>query len=597
MKTTTNYGIRVLATGVMVLVLFAIPLYWGRFFSEFRLCDRMPEEATRVEVSPSGILPDEIENDPNADRRSSASARMDSESLIMTLGFVDYFLSRSPGGDRSDVFYYSADKAWMYFDRSSGQIVFRDTYWDRRDGGGSIERPTAVHYAGPDGVSKSAGEELGRFRNPIHVAGASLHHILYDRKLHRFYAIDGEAMTVKAGAELTDTILRRPLVMGSAPYYEGLRLNWGAPMQRVLREAQDEESAPRYEHRFTIRFSTSSGYWSRYVPVIDASGQIVLLDQRTLQLVPAKGTLPVPKTLYGEGSRRPSQLLKHEVQAITIGPESEYAGLLAAGVSQQGTSLAMSIFDKDGRLLTTADTRAVPYSEKAQIFSIVNSNDMADGDRTNALPVRRTPWINSAPAALFERPWAPALTVSKYLLENVHPPALTLASFLLANRIEAGASHRTLLLVPNSFAAMQRDQVRQGIVMQLLSAVWIILPGILLAVLLAWRVVRDAVDTGLPGGVRSLWLLGTLAFGLPAYITYRMTRPKEALVTCANCGLRRRPDMDRCHRCNGPWDLPELAPPAWRVLDGGAEPSERPVASENSIDSGEQNDDSSVESV
>jgi len=578
-------------------VLFAIPLYWGRFFSDFLLCARMPEEATRAEVSPSGILPEEIENDPNADQRSRASTRMNAESLFPTLGFVDYFLSRSPGGDRSDVFYYARDGVWMYFDRSAGQIVFRDMYWDRRDGGGNVERPTAVHYAGPDGVSKSAGEELGRFRNPVHVAGASLHHIVYDRTLHRFFAIDCETMTVKAGPELTDTTLRRPLVMGSSPHYEGLRLSWQAPMQRVLREAQDEESAPRYEHRFTIRFSTSSGYWSRYVPVIDASGQIVLLDQRTLELVPAKGILPAPKTLYGEGSRRPSRLLTHEVQAIMIGPEYEYAGLVAACISRQGTSLAMSIFDKDGKLVANGDTRAVPYSEKAQILSIVNSNDMAEGDRTDALSVRRNPWINSARAALFERPWAPALTVSKYLLENVHPPALTLASFLRANRIEAGASHRTLLLVPNSFAAMQRDQIRQGIVMQLLSAVWIILPGILLAVLLAWRVVRDAADTGLPGGVRSLWLLGTLAFGLPAYITYRMTRPKEALVTCANCGLRRRPDMDRCHRCNGPWDLPELAPPAWRVFDGGAESSERPVASENSADSEEPNDDSSVESV
>lgn len=573
MKTTTNYGVRVLAMGVMVLVLFAISLYWGRFFSEFLLCARMPEEATRVEVSPSGMLPDEIENDPNADRRSSASARMDVRSVIMTLGFVDSVLSRSPGGDRSDVFYCTPDQALMYFDRSAGQIVFRDMYWERRDSGASIERPTAIHYAGPEGVSKSAGEELGRFRDPIQVAGASLHHIVYDRTLHRFFAIDGETMTVKAGPELTDTMLPRPLVMGSTPHFEGLLLNWQAPMQRVLREAQDEESAPRYEHRFTIRFSTSSNYWSRYLAVIDASGQIVLLDQRTLELVLAKGTLPVPKTLYGEGSRRPSQLLRHKVQAITIGPEQEYAGLLAVGVSQQGTSLAMSIFDKDGNMVTRADTIATSsrhgYAREVQ--------------------------VGSARAALFGMPWAPALTVSKYLLENVHPPALTLASFLLANRIEAGASHRTLLLVPNSFAAMQRDQTRQGIVSQFVGAVFIILPGILLAVFLAWRVVRDAADTGLPGGVRSLWLLGTLAFGLPAYITYRMTRPKEALVTCANCGLRRRPDMDRCHRCNGPWNLPELAPPAWRVLDEGTEASELPAESEKSSDSGEQKTDSSVE--
>jgi hypothetical protein len=25
--------------------------------------------------------------------------------------------------------------------------------------------------------------------------------------------------------------------------------------------------------------------------------------------------------------------------------------------------------------------------------------------------------------------------------------------------------------------------------------------------------------------------------------------------------------MDRCHRCNSTWRVPELIPPAWRVID------------------------------
>lgn len=575
--TTTNYGIRVLATGFVVLVFFAIPLYWGRHFAESLLCVRTPEEATHVQFSPSGILPEEIENDPNADQHSVAFARRELEALLSTLGFVDYFMSKVPGGDRSDVFYYARDEAWMYFDRSAGQIVFRDTYWQKRDSGGNVERQTAIYRAGPDGVSTAPGEMLGRFRDPVHVAGASMHHIVYDRTLHRFFAVDCEAMTVKAGPELTDAMLRRPLVVGSPLYREGLSLGWEPPKKRVLREAEDEDSPPRYEHHWTIRFSTSSGYWSRYAPVIDASGQIVLLDQRTLELTPAKGILPAPKTLYGEGRRWPSQSLACQAHAICIGPEHEYAGLLAVGISRQGTSLAMSIFDKDGRLLTTVDTR------------------MQESTWGGTRP--RSQWIGSARTALFERPWAPALTVSKYLLENVHPPVLTLASFLLANRIEAGASHRTLFLVPNSFAAMHRDQTEQSVVAQFFGALWIILPGIGLAIFLAWRVVRDAAAVGLSSNARSLWLLGTLAFGLPAYITYRMTRPASGLVTCAACGKMRRADMERCHLCGGAWDIPELAAPAWRVRDGGASTSEPPVESEKSSDAGEQKSDSSVESM
>ncbi|HPC94127.1 MAG TPA: hypothetical protein PLU87_04230 [Sedimentisphaerales bacterium] len=578
MKTTTNYGIRVLATGFVVLVFFAIPLYWGRYFAELLLCARMPEEATRVVFSPSGILPEEIENDPNADQHSVASAQMDFAPLIHTLGFTEYLVSRIPGGDRSDVFYYARDGAWMYFDRSAGQIVFRDTYWQKRDSGGNVERQTAVYYAGPEGVSMTPGEVLGQFHDPVHVTGASLHHIVYDRKLHRFFAIDGETMTVQAGLQLTDAMVRRPLVVGSPPHYEGLSLGWEPPKKRVVREAQDEDSPPRYEYHWTIRFSTSSSYWSRYLPVIDASGQIVLLDQRTLELVPAKGTLPAPKTLYGEGSRRPSQLLACRAPAICIGPEHEYAGLLAAVLSRQGTSAAMSIFDKNGNQVAHLDTRGTPYSDRHD-------------------PREQRTWISSARAALFDVPWAPTLTILKYLLENVHPPVLTIASFCLANRIEAGASHRTLFLVPNSFAAMHRDQTQQSIVAQFLGALWIMLPAIGLAVFLAWRVVRDAAAVGLSRNARSLWLLGTLAFGLPAYITYRMTRPASGLVTCAACGKMRRADMERCHLCGGAWDMPELAAPAWRVLDGGAPASEPPAESEKPLDAGEQKTDSSVESM
>jgi hypothetical protein len=144
---------------------------------------------------------------------------------------------------------------------------------------------------------------------------------------------------------------------------------------------------------------------------------------------------------------------------------------------------------------------------------------------------------------------------------------LTLASYLTAYSFEARSAHRALFLMPNSFVAMARDYEGNAFYEGLLVLL-LMLPAILFAGLLGWRVDRDAARVGLSPNARRLWLVGTLAFGLVGYITYRLIRPKVVLVTCANCGQPRRPDMDRCHRCGARWHIPELIAPAWRVLDG-----------------------------
>ncbi|MHC4740176.1 MAG: hypothetical protein ACYS9Y_14805, partial [Planctomycetota bacterium] len=63
------------------------------------------------------------------------------------------------------------------------------------------------------------------------------------------------------------------------------------------------------------------------------------------------------------------------------------------------------------------------------------------------------------------------------------------------------------------------------------------------------------------------WLIGTVVFGLAAYISYRLTRPRETLVSCPNCGRLRRPDMDKCHRCGSGWVVAEMVAPNWRVIN------------------------------
>jgi hypothetical protein len=159
------------------------------------------------------------------------------------------------------------------------------------------------------------------------------------------------------------------------------------------------------------------------------------------------------------------------------------------------------------------------------------------------------------------------LTITKYVLENLHPPVLSVASYFTADSIEAASGHKALFILPNSFIGMAGRNIAGNFAERFIYALLIILPSIILSIFLVWRINKDAVIVGLSKNERLLWITGTIAFGLVAYITYRLTRPKETLVTCQNCGKPRRPDMDICHHCNSKWHVPELTPPLWRVTN------------------------------
>ncbi|MHC4726326.1 MAG: hypothetical protein ACYS17_03790, partial [Planctomycetota bacterium] len=223
--------------------------------------------------------------------------------------------------------------------------------------------------------------------------------------------------------------------------------------------------------------------------------------------------------------------------------ERKYLGMFVASLSRSGTGLALKAYDEKGREIIKRE--AVVQKEGP-----------------------RTVFHRSNSVVYFRPSWASAFTVGKYLAEMLHPPILSLGSFYTAYSIDAAAGHKGLFLLPNSFIAMQGRIDYGNFVVKLLAALWFMSPSIIFSIWLAVRVSKNAVVVGLSDNARLYWILGILAFGLAAYITYRLTRPKITLVTCQNCGKMRRPDMDRCHRCKSDWFVPELTPPAWRVLDG-----------------------------
>lgn len=543
MKSLINYPVKVFATGFVVLVLLSIPLFWFRFLCKIAISVRMPRDAQQVSIEPSGLVPPELENDPNVVRHSYALAFMRQEPLF--LGIVDYFKARSPGGRYSNSYHFETDKDdWvcMYFDEDIGQIVFR--YTETRKTLKKWFQMFVKLYVGPEGISETADKTLGRFISPIVDVRWRQSVFLYDKKLRRFFHIKFEDRVVVKGPKLGKDDSHKPVRIGRlTKNTELLHLYWNPPQVRGTDEDIKKQGYVRSSYKPAIKLWFHNA--GQFLLVLDESGRIDLLDRQTLEFAGTAGYLPAPETFFpSKRSVTPKDLLSYEVLPLAFNTDHKYRGMFVASVSRQNTALALAVFDENGKLIRKEYSRLTKYRG----------------------PQYRGPQTIDV-AAFFEVPWAPVLTLTKYLLENFQPPFLSLASYLTASSFEAAAGHRALFLLPNSFVAMKGRDVSEGMAGRLPSALLLMLPSIILAILLTWRVSKDAAAVGLSENAKLLWMIGTIAFGLTAYITYRLTRPKITLVTCTNCGKLRRPDMARCHHCGSKWHIPELTPPTWRVVD------------------------------
>ena len=581
-----SYPVKVFATGFVVLALLSIPLFWFRFACETSLTVRMPYDAKRVFIRPSGLVPPEFENDPNVTSHSIVSARMRSKSP-RSLGIFDYFIARFPGGRRSNVYFFESYRNWMYFDKKTGRIVHlyaeKQTMPDK-----TTLRKEVQLYIGPEGASETQDKTLGRFIDPIidrswidRIQRESRELIIFDKNLRCFFKINFNQRAVIKGPKVgKNDRHHKPIQIGqlSKTTFELSYLNWSPPKFRVPDEVPNKTGYSTAELKPIIPtdYLCDAG---PYLLVLDKSGRIDLLDKETLEFVTSTpefpgvaGRLPGPETYFdSRSSVTPRELLNYEVWPlalttcffenpeevrVTFGDPSylfkrlpvrvdrKYLGMFAASVSRDGTAMALTVFDENGKAIKSEYTRLPKYESSS------------------------TTYLRSSKAVFFEAPWSPALTIGKFLAENLHPPILSVASYFTASAFEADAGHRALFSLPNSFIAMKAGDRGENFAERFMSALWLILPSIILAIWLACRVSKNAVVVGLSENARAYWIIGTLAFGLTAYITYRLTRPKITLVTCPNCGKMRRPDMPKCHRCKSDWHVPELIPPAWRVIDG-----------------------------
>ena len=470
----------------------------------------------------------------------------------------------------------------MYFDKKSGLIVHNyldiQVMPDKRTAGKWVQL-----YIGPEGVSETRSKTLGRFIEPIidrswiYRTHKSRELMLFDKKLRRFFKIDFSKGTITKGPELIKNYrYHKPIQIGRLNKSQSL-LNLGWEPPKIQKSDEDLNRAGMRAAPKPIIPTDRARQAGPYLLVLDKSGRIDLLDKESLEFVKnfgfdlGAGRLFEPETYIGprRGSARPGDLLDYDVLPLFLtthffegNPESKkvffgepsvptdpsptrierkYLGMFVASLSRNGSGLALTIMNDEGREIIKPE--AVLQKE---------------GPRTVS--------HRSSKVVYFRPSWTSAFTIGKYLVENLHPPILSLASYFTAYSFEAAAGHRALFFLPNSFIAMQGRNRHGNFVERLLSALWWISPSIIFSIWLAIRVSKNAIVVGVSENARLYWIIGTLAFGLTAYITYRLTRPKITLVTCANCGKMRRPDMAKCHRCKSDWHVPELAPPAWRVL-------------------------------
>jgi hypothetical protein len=571
------------ATGAVVLTLFSLALFWLHPVVLVVVGGNLPwTKAESVDVSPSGFTAGEPaalpgSQPPTVRKPSHIVAHIGPESAMLPRlaeplrPFADKAAetwsphrplvlrvdfrpdSDSPlWGERSEPLTELIRPGWIVvqFHRRSGLCVLT-LFKDVRETKVPKYAAVARWYAGPEGFSSDgAGESLGRFKQarfvPFRQPGTPWLVLAYDAGLRRFFRLDCRSREVVVGPELPEDFVPADIgrIRKNSDAISGPR--W---LSETVEAAVDygPEDAPHHSGTVSSRphhFYRDGQYYASWRPehrvrklvsppivlVLGRDGTIRLLDAvgEDLALGPPTGFLPRPLELGAGTKARPDQLLAYNVEQFVI--DGAYVGYAVATLGRSGTGHAAATFDPNNKYLSSDRKEVNVVEERGGLATI-----LLDG-----------------------------------LLVNLHPLALNVASYFALPYVDAGEGARGIFIRPNSLVATKPQHGRRdlGLVGGLFTALVMLIPAIVMSIFLAQRINADGGRLGLSKPVRQLWILATVAFGLPAYITYRLTRPPGSLVTCVNCGRQRWPDGVACHFCGSPWRVPELNPPAWRVLDG-----------------------------
>ena len=524
-------------TGMVVMILWVILLFWMR---------SIPKVITQgffgdllVHLRPAGFFPDELENnEPVNLRRSRLESWLDRLSFTTELGFWDRHKEIFSPNPKSKTWRYegsnrTAERVQLIFDRKRGvwkqvhvtQDMDKNRSWTRAD----------AWYAGPKGMSRQYASDLGRFQQdrsvcyfPAPERGVI---IFYDGKLRQLFRLDFETQTVTAGTILprekrivqmgptlrkNSKLINGPRLIRPQKLISAAEVNDYDP-QDVFVESGRRDENPRYAVWLggDVRLGATL-----YPPlVLTSAGEIYEMDPQTARL---RGVLDHMPKLGARGTI--DDLLAYTVLPVTV--DRRFAGIVMAAASRDAKRVHL---------------RAIPLGKETKVAT-----------SRSKLPVN-------------------PLVLSPFLImragETLHPLGLSVLSRWLAPKVEALAGYRALFILPNSSAIQEHLDPHNDPLAKEIGFFLGIAPQLILGILLGLRLRRETRYRGLKSSICEGWFLAAIIIGVPAYITYHLTRSRVALITCKNCGQARRCDGEHCHHCQSAWENPAIQAPTWRVLE------------------------------
>jgi hypothetical protein len=261
--------------------------------------------------------------------------------------------------------------------------------------------------------------------------------------------------------------------------------------------------------------------------VLHQTGRIDYLDGESLKVVKRAGFLP-ELGFYGHSySCRPQDMADYEVMGL-YDPNGLHLGTAVAAAGRDGIMTALDFYDASGNLVVHK-----PLGRDVQ----------------DVIP-------NGAPCLMF-----------RYLLENLQSPLLRLLDLPAARFIEPANQYSTLFVRPVSFIGLLKIEFdRFDFWLRLLL---LMLPSLVISIWLGVKARRKSALLGFDTLAKDTWFITILAFGIPAYITFKLMLPKERMITCANCGNLRRVEFENCQSCKRDWEKTKslTTAPGWSVRD------------------------------
>ncbi|MCD4830976.1 MAG: hypothetical protein K8R02_04095 [Anaerohalosphaeraceae bacterium] len=545
-----------LATIIVVTTFFCVGLYWTktilRAVQGEMACENSYDWAS---VKPSRLLSKAIETAPGVVSKSdiSVSNRNYNSGLAIDkylnndFGLTYPWLIHSTNKRKGKIEYLS-------FNKKTGLIEYRTVLRKSAKDKWTEKR---VYCVGPDGIAAEPDKKLGRFINLITTSEMWINgDVFYNKALRQFFRIETKVIETENGWQFdlaNSKVIKGPqldiekydIVQIGRIKKGRLDLRFTPPMKEFKKDApSNAQKRKNSSYNTNKHYSALDSYRTHLtdkILALSSDGTIYMVDDSTLEIVSIAGNLPMASTMLGGAEKpAPKNLFAYDVKPLVV--DGEYKGLMVASVSRDNTGVAVSVYDHNGKRLTTNYSRP-KYTSRS----------------------RRGNYRNEGIENFCEMPGGLLVITLKYIVENLYPAGANVLSYFFSDSFEATKGYSNIFIIPDSFPAMFGRESTGNKYGQFLGVLGIISPSILIGLFLSWRVVKDARAIGIDKSDRRFWLIATIILGLPGYISYRIARPKQTLVTCENCGQLRRPDEEICHHCKLVWSIPAMEKPVWRV--------------------------------